>query len=700
VSALRPRLRGGVRVQRQKYRGESWYLLLDEASGKQHRINAAAYEFIGRFDGRSSVNELWSLLLERFGEGAPDQDEIVRTLQRLAEAELVQLEGRADIAGLFRRSAERTRRRRPHVNPLAFSVPLFDPSSLLARIEPLALRLFHPWTAIACAALVLAAAAGAAIHWGALRAHASTHLASTYYLALAWASYPVVKLLHELAHALAVRRWGGEVHEFGITFLFFTPAPYMDASAAAAFRSRTRRAVVSLAGIAVELAVGALALLVWLALERGLASDVAFVLLVVCLASSILFNANPLLRFDGYHALCDLVDAPNLALRSHAYWLHLARRLLGGDASAAPAHAPGELKWLLAYAPLSWSYRLVLSVGLALWVGEKSALLGWLAAAALAFFIVLRPAYGALRTLWHSFSHGAARRRAAGSMAAAAVLAALALLALPMPSGVVVQGVVWPADHARVRAEAEGFVERVLARDGDTVEPGTPLVVLAEPSLFAERDTLRARLLGLTARQYDAILREPALARNVIEDLERTRSELERTEQRMVLWTVRSKAAGRLVLPRGEDLPGSFVEKGTTLGYVLDGEPALVRVAVPEEHAALLRGRARRIEVRLSEERATLPARLAREVPASTRVLPSAALGEPAGGGHAVDPADKDGIRALDPVFLFDVALERTPLERLGGRAWVRFDLGAEPLATQWQRRARQALLKHFNPTS
>ena len=120
VSALRPRLRSGVRVQRQKYRGESWYLLVDEASGKQHRINAAAYEFIGRFDGRTTVNELWSLLLERFGEGAPDQDEIVRTLQRLAEAELVQLEGRADIAGLFRRRAERTRRRRPHVNPLAF----------------------------------------------------------------------------------------------------------------------------------------------------------------------------------------------------------------------------------------------------------------------------------------------------------------------------------------------------------------------------------------------------------------------------------------------------------------------------------------------------------------------------------------------------------------------------------------------------
>ena len=705
VSGLRPRLRGGVRVQRQRYRGETWYLLADEASGRQHRINAAAYEFIGRFDGRASVNQLWSLLLERFGEAAPDQDEIVRTLQRLAEAELVQLQG-ADIAGLFRRSAERARRRRPLVNPLAFSMPLFDPSALLARIEPYALRVFHPVAGFAFAALVLAGAFGAVLNWDALRAHAATHLGSGYYLALVWACYPAVKLLHELAHALAVRRWGGEVHEFGVTFLFFIPAPYMDAAAAAAFRSRWRRAAVSLAGIVVELAIGAAALLAWLALERGTASDVAFVLIVVCLGSSILFNANPLLRFDGYHALCDLLDAPNLAVRSHAYWLHLARRLLGGDGAAAPAHAPGELKWLIAYAPLSWGYRLALSVGMVLWVGEKSALLGWFAAAALAFFVVLHPAWQAARTLWHAVPAGRPRRRAAWATALAGALTVSALLALPVPSRVLVQGVVWPADQARVRAEAEGFVTEVLARDGESVEPGTALLVLAEPALLAERDTLRARLLGLSARQYDAILREPAQARNVIEDLERTRAELERAEQRIAQWTVRSRAAGRLVLPRQHDLPGSFVPKGTTLGYVLEAAPPLVRVAVPEEHAALLRGRTRQVEVRLADERAARSARLAREVPASTRVLPSAALGAPAGGPHAVDPADKEGTRALDTLFLFDVALgeaaplEEAPLQRLGERAWVRFELGAEPLAMQWQRRVRQALLKHFNPSS
>jgi putative peptide zinc metalloprotease protein len=698
VSELRPRLREGVRVQRQKYRDETWYLLVDEANGKQHRVNAPAYEFIGRFDGRSSVNALWSFLLEKFGDAAPGQDDVVRTLQRLAEGELLQLEGAADLPALFRRRAERSRRRRALVNPLAFSIALFDPSRLLARIEPIGLPLLRPATLVLWAALVAAAAVAAAMNWGELRAYAGTHLPTGYFLVLAWVVFPFVKLAHEIGHALALRRWGGEVREFGMSLLFFVPAPYVDASAAGAFRDRRHRLLVSAAGILVETAIGAAALILWLEVEPGLVRDVAFALLFVCLASSVLFNANPLLRFDGYHALCDLIDTPNLGPRSYAYWLHLLRRLLGGDAAAAPAMAAGERKWLAAYAPLSFAYRLALCVALVLWIAEISAFLAWLAAALLAVFVLARPAWETTRALLHAFPEGRARRRAARSIAVAASLALALVFAVPVPHVVTAQGVAWPPDHAQVRAQTEGFVVEVLARDGDRVEPGTPLIALSEPALVSERDALRARLLGLSARQYDAILREPSQARNVIEELERTRTELERVERRIAQWTVRSQAAGRLVLRRVGDLPGSFVAKGTMLAHVLVAAPGVVRVAVPEDRAVLLRGRTARVEIRLAGEPA-VPARIVREIPAATRILPSAALGEPAGGRHLVDPADRHGTLALEPVLLFDVALER-PLDRLGQRAWVRFHLGSEPLAVQWQRRARQLFLRHFNPVT
>jgi putative peptide zinc metalloprotease protein len=695
VSDLKPRLRAGVRVQRQPYRGESWYMLVDEASGRQHRINAPAYEFIGRFDGRATVNELWNVLLARYGDAAPGQEELVHTLQRLAEGELLQLGG-ADLRGLFRRRAERARRRRAWVNPLAFSLPLFDPSRALARLDALGRQLLVPWVLPAWALFVAAAALAVAANWPLLRAHAASHFASAYYAGLAWAEYLVIKAVHELGHALAVRRFGGEVRSVGVSFLCFVPAPYVDASAASAFRRRSERALVSAIGIMAELAIGAAALFVWLAVEPGLVSDAAFVAFALCAASSVLFNANPLVRFDGYYLLCDLIDAPNLAPRSRMYWLHALRTLLGGDATSAPSAGPGERKWLLAYAPLSAAYRLALAAAITLWLAERSSLLGWLTGALFALFLVVRPAQALLSEIWRSLPPGTGRLRAGGAMGCAALALAAAVFVLPLPSTVVVPGVVWPAEGARVRVESEGFVSEVLARDGDAVSPGTPLFQLREPALLAERETLESRLQGLAARQYEAVLREPAQARIVIEETERTRAELTRLERRIADWTVRSNASGRLVLAHAEDLPGSFAQKGATLAHVLVAAPTLVRAAVAQDDAALLRERLQRIEVSLAAEPSPLRARLEREQPAATRVLPSAALGATGGGRYAVEATSKDGTLALEPVFLVDVALEGRRVERLGERAWVRFELAAEPLAAQWHRRLRQLFLRYF----
>jgi putative peptide zinc metalloprotease protein len=251
-----------------------------------------------------------------------------------------------------------------------------------------------------------------------------------------------------------------------------------------------------------------------------------------------------------------------------------------------------------------------------------------------------------------------------------------------------------------VRAENEGFVLEVLARDGQLVEPGTPLIELSEPALRAEHEALRWRVQGLQAQQYRLLLSDPAQMKNAIEELGRAQTELDRVEERVGHLTVRSKTAGRLVLPRREDLPGTFVRKGATFGYILTSAPTAVRAVVPNESAPLIRASGRNVEVLLPGLGSPTPARLQRDAPAAAQELPSAALGERGGGRHVTDPADKEGKRTLEPVFLFDVVLEGEVLQSLGQRAWVRFDLAAEPLATQWYRRLRQLLLKHFNPAA
>jgi putative peptide zinc metalloprotease protein len=131
---------------------------------------------------------------------------------------------------------------------------------------------------------------------------------------------------------------------------------------------------------------------------------------------------------------------------------------------------------------------------------------------------------------------------------------------------------------------------------------------------------------------------------------------------------------------------------------VLERTDIGVRAAVAEYDAAFLREATRAVEVRLAGDASTLRAELVRDIPAATHDLPSAALGDRGGGPHATDPADTDGMKTQEPIVVVDVTLPATALERVGSRAWVRFDHGAVPLATRWYRQARQVLLQHFNP--
>ena len=333
VARVRPRLRAQVRVQRQHWRDQRWYLLSDAATGRQHRINEAAYQFIGRGDGERTVHEVWNALLEAAPDAAPSQDDVLALLGQLGAMELLQSERAASTEALLQRQGERRRRRRHGMlNPLAFRMPLGDPAGWLVRLDPLAHALFRPavlWAwLVGMAVLALVAASEST----ALRAHAAQQLASPGNLALAWLIYPLMKALHELGHALAVRRWGGEVHEAGIGLMFLMPAPYVDASAATAFPRRRQRAMVGAAGVAVELALAALGFLVWLATQPGTVHDLAFGVMFIGTASTLLFNGNPLLRFDAYHVMCDLFDVPNLGARSNAWW---GQRLARARCSAA-----------------------------------------------------------------------------------------------------------------------------------------------------------------------------------------------------------------------------------------------------------------------------------------------------------------------------------------------------------------------------
>jgi putative peptide zinc metalloprotease protein len=700
VAGLTPRLSTQLQVRRQQLRGERWMVLTDTVGGRHVRLNTTAYAMAARLDGQRTVQQLWDWQLAQQADPAT-QDELIHLLSQLHEAGLVAFDRRADFDVLLPHR-ERAVRLRGRGNLLAWRFRLADPSALLDRLRPLSGVLFSRvalgiWVAAVTQLLVLAL-----LHAPALWAHGVQWLATPRFALLAALLYVPIKIVHEIAHGLAVRRWGGQVRHCGVTLMLLLPVPFVDASAASGFPLRRQRLVVSAAGIMAELSLAAVALPLWLWLEPGWLRDAAFASLVITGISALLFNANPLQRLDGYYILTDALALPNLAPRSRQWWLdRLLRRVLHVPNVDAMPVADGETPWLAAYAPLSWLSGVVIATLAVAWLGQISLPLGLLCGVLLGWQMLLRPVVrllGQLRRVALAQAGTAQRwrRLALGGGAALAIA-----LCLPLPQCTLVQGVVWPAEQAQLRADEEGFVAAVLVHDGQPVQPGDAVLQLTNPQLQASLERQSSRVAALQTQLVRALPGHGAAAGDAGAELSAAQAELDRLEDRVAALTVRAGVAGRVALPRAADLGGRFFKRGHLLGQVLTPEPPSVRVALPEAQAVDLRRDAEGVSVRLASAPGVRHAGvLERDGIGAVMQLPSAALSARHGGKVQTDPQDADALRPLLPVVLLDVRLDApgTQAARLGERAWVRFDAGLAPLAWQLARAGRRQVMARFNP--
>lgn len=701
VEHLRPRLRAQVTVQRQLHRGQVWHQLADESTGRRHRLNQEAWRFVGSFDGQTSVGQAWDGLVEEFADLALTQNEAIAVLEQLSSAELLAADLPPDLVAQFRgRQQRESRSRWLALNPFSIRLRLFDPTRFLQRADRVLPYLFSARAGLLWLLLIVPALPMAATSWSEMKAFAASHVDSPRFLLIAWLLYPLIKALHEAGHALAVRRWGGAVHDVGMTMFVLVPVPYVDASAASGFTRRSQRAVVSAIGIMIELLIAALALYVWHSAQPGLLRDVAFVAMLIAGVSTIVFNANPLLRFDGYYLLCDLFDLPNLDQRSRAWWRGFLQRRLGATAAHMPL-APGERKWLIVYAPLAWSFRLALAIQTMFWGAAKSVLLGSVLAVAFVGLMLAAPLRAMLAVLREAGEGGSMQRRARLAAIGAGVLLLLVICLVPLPFGATAQAVVWLPENAQVRAGSAGFVRHLDVSDGEQVRTGQALARLDDPALLAAREQADSRLTALRSEQYQALRSSRTQAASLEQAIVFAENELARIEQRIALLTVRSGLDGRVVLVRQEDLPGTFLRQGALLGYVVAPGTASVRAVVPHADAALVRERTSAMSVHLDDQPGeTFVARLQRDVPAATQTLPSPALADLNGGSMLTDPTDSEHLKTLEPFFMFDATLPDTHLGRIGGRGWAYFDFGRAPLAQQWVQSLNLLLVRHFGAGS
>ena len=282
------------------------------------------------------------------------------------------------------------------------------------------------------------------------------------------------------------------------------------------------------------------------------------------------------------------------------------------------------------------------------------------------------------------------------------------MVVVPWPQRMLVQGVVWPPDKAQVRSDEAGVVESVALRDGQAVQVGDVVLQLSNPALQSALARQSARAVALEAGLFDALGGGGVQAGDKRAELTAAEAELERLAERVASLTVRSHAAGRLVLPGSVDLPGQAIARGGLIGFVFTGAPPMVRLALPEADAIELRDAAGSVSVRLAgSPRIAHAAALVRDGVGAGLQLPSAALSAHHGGRVLTDPADKTDLKPLQPVVLLDVRLDAqhadgaappTLTERMGERAWVRFDAGWAPLSLQLAHALRRKLLQVFNP--
>lgn len=639
-------------------------------------------------------------LLSRWGLGAPEAivravsaettlaatgEDVVALADFLARNELVQPAGTPVLAGRAERQRGSWWRRLVH-QYLFFRVPLVFPRAWLERLVG---RVAWAWSP---AFLGLSAVVGLVGLWLAARqwdlvvaqiAGAFDGLGPLGFVA----ALAVAKTLHELGHAVTATRLGVRVAHMGVAFVVMLPMLYTDTGESwKLLRSRARLRIAA-AGLVTELTLAAWATLAWALLPDGALRQAMLFLATTSWVMSVAVNASPFMRFDGYFLLADALDMPNLHERAGALARARLRRSLLGLAEPDPeAFPPGAARWLVAFAVLTWLYRLVVFFGIALAVYYMFfKALGVVLFAVEIHWFILRPIGQELRVWWRVRSAVSARRR----LALLAMLAgAAAFVLVPWQTRVSADGWVYAVRQTAVHATQPARVEAVHVRSGDRVAEGQPLFELVAPTLDeAER---RASLLAdAYARQASGLAgadKGGAARAQLARQLEAEwRREAEAQRQAIARLHLRAPFAGVVHDVDRELRPGSWVGVDVPLVWIVD--PTAWRADVLVEEAAVARLAVGQTARLYPVGYATAPwrARVAAIDPTRLQALPHAMLDARHGGPVVTETGEGRGA-SRPRAALFRVVLELDappPVERMH-RVRAAVDAAPQSLWERW----------------
>lgn len=697
VAGLKVRLRAGAQISRQFYRGDRWYVVRDPAGNQYHRLSDAAYRFVGLLDGTRTVAEAWDLVGGQLADDAPTQPEVIQILSQLHTANLIETNVSPDAMVLLRRHKMMQKRQMQGrlMNLLFPRIPIWDPDRFLQRWMPVMKYVLSKAGALIWLVVVIAGIATVFANFQEFKTATqhSINPSNWFYL---WLVFVLIKLIHELGHAFSCRRFGGECHELGIMFLVFIPTPYVDASAAWAFPNKWHRMFVGAAGMVFELFVASICAFIWAVTnEHHLINQLAFNAMLIASVTTILFNANPLLRYDGYYMLSDYLEIPNLQNKSTEYAFGLIKRHIFRLKARSPLPPPLQRAWLFVYSILSGAYRMFVGVAIILVVAYQVPVLGILMALSgmfiwlvlpilkLAKYLLLDPELHRKRTRATAFSLGVA----------AAVVIAIGII--PFWVHYYAEGIVEARNHEVVTTTVPGFVEQIPVKDGQAVKKGQPILVMHDDQLDAEIAETRAMLKQQELRRQRSRVEDQNMEESDLVAIQAVKKKLADAERRQGELTLRAPFDGKLVAPHLRELPGRYLPRGVEIGLVASTDKLVIKALVDQSDAQLkAMANAKDVEVRFVGALADEPlvTQSAVLVPGSQKDLPHASLGVQ--GGGEVMTAATDPTKSQVPQFIIRVEVDNPNEHYLPGqRAYVRMTLDKkQPLVWQWYRRLLQLI--------
>tara|TARA_R110002096_G_scaffold26518_10_gene81786 strand:- start:8263 stop:10503 length:2241 start_codon:yes stop_codon:yes gene_type:complete len=630
--ASKPRIRDQVRFHYQDDNGTAIYVLEDLVNRSYIQIGVPEYRFLRGLDGSRTVAQLLSSSAGKQGEEGLSEDDVSSLLRWLLDQQLLEPEDgeQGERRFLHHESQSSPQRGSPLMKLLFWRISLGSPDRFFHALN----RLFG-WFFSLPAMLVWLGTIGyaaylASTHWRALVDAGSRAVLPGNWLSLILV-YVVLKVFHEFGHGIATKRFRGVVPEWGVQLIaFVTPLTYVDATASWAFRSRRKRLIVAFAGIYVELFLAAIALFVWSRTDPGTVQTMAANIAIAASSITLLFNANPLMRFDGYYMLSDLLGLRNLAPRGQQLMQWLGRKVFFGAKGPMPRGTRRQTGILFFYGSLAAMWRVLIFVGIMALVSQMFQGAGLLLVGIGILIGVATLLYSLIKLL---IEDHATFLRAAVRMVVILGLAGCALWVVQVSPAPTALALVEFPDKAILRAEAPGFVSQVLCQDGDRVAKGDLLAILEneeEKGLLEqlELDLKRSRqqaLQYLDQEQVSSYQAELDVQMGLEERLSTQR-------QRVASLEFRSPIAGIVREAKLDSKPGRYLRTGERfLSVYPDVAPQLL-ISARQDDAEALGETAPRIRCRLRGRPNEMVAVIHRIEKRATVAVPHWALAASSGG--------------------------------------------------------------------